>query len=128
MSTVEEEILSVTKKMLDAMYKKDIAAYRECCAEDVSSFEWYIAPYRIDGIDFHLTLIEAGGNGSPNRLDLLTPRIQVFGDTAIMTYTLLKTIAQGGVPAAFSTVNETRVFSKIDGKWKMVHLHKSPTS
>lgn len=77
-------------------------------------------PYRVDGIDFHLTLIEAGGNGSPTRVDLLTPRVQAYGDTAIITYTLLKTFAEPGLPATFKTTNETRVFARIStepGRW-----------
>jgi ketosteroid isomerase-like protein len=123
----EQEILAVTRRMLDAMHERNVEAYRECCAPDVSAFEWYITPYRVDGIDFHLTLIEAGGNGTPTRLDLLTPRVQVYGDTAVMTYTLLKTYAASGQPATFASTNETRVFARIDGSWKMVHLHKSPT-
>ena len=94
----------------------------------MSSFEWYIAPYRIDGLAFHLRLIESGGNGEPSHLDMLTPRVQVYGDTAIVNYTLLKTVAAKGSAPQFSTINETRVFVKLEGTWKMVHLHKSPTS
>jgi len=127
MPEVHDEIVAVTMRMLNAMHERDVDAYRECCTVDVSAFEWYIAPYRVDTIDFHLSLIAAGGNGAPTRLDLLTPRVQAYGDTAIITYTLLKTFAEPGIPATFKTTNETRVFAKVDGAWKMVHLHKSPT-
>ncbi len=126
MST-EEEVLAITRQMLDAMYTADPAVHRRHCAEDMSSYEWYIAPQRIDGLDFHLALIAGGGNGEPSRLDLLTPRVQIYGDTAIVNYTLLKTTLSETVPPVFSAMNETRVFVKMDGAWKMVHLHKSPT-
>jgi hypothetical protein len=127
MSDVETEVLGITEQMLQAMYTADPDVHRKHCAEDMSSFEWYIAPYRIDGLDFHLRLIEGGGNGEPSRLDMLTPRVQVYGDTVIVNYTLLKTTLTETAPPQFSTVNETRVFVKIEGTWKMVHLHKSPT-
>ena len=130
MATAEEEVLAITHQMLDAMYTADPTVHRRHCTEDMSSYEWYIAPNRIDGLEFHLKLIEGGGNGAPGRLDLLTPRVQVYGDTAIVNYTLLKTVFQEqGVPLPpqFSTINETRVFVRLDGVWKMVHLHKSPT-
>ena len=121
----EEKVLDITRRMLDAMYTADPEVHRRHCTEDMSSFEWYIAPYRIDGLDFHLDLIKAGGNGTPTRLDMLTPRVQLYGDTAIINYTLLKTLAgEGG--AQFSRMNETRVFVRQDGAWKMAHLHKSP--
>ncbi len=130
MADAEEEVLAITRQMLDAMYTADPEVHRRHCAEDMSSYEWYIAPNRIDGLEFHLKLIEGGGNGAPSRLDLLTPRVQVYGDTAIVNYTLLKTdfAAPGALtPPKFSTINETRVFVRLEGVWKMVHLHKSPT-
>jgi hypothetical protein len=125
--SANEELLEITKRMLDAMYSNDSTVHRQHSAGDISSFEWYLAPYRIDGLDFHLALIEGGGNKKPSRQDMLTPRVQVYGDTGVVTYTLLKTeiLEDGG--AICQTVNEARVFSKIEGTWKMVHLHKSPT-
>lgn len=127
MSDAAQEVLAITEEMLRAMFTGDPEAHRKYCAEDMSSVEWYIAPYRIDGADFHLRLIEARGNGAPARLDILTPHVQVYNDTAIVTYTLLKTITADDGPPKFSTINETRVFVKQDEAWKMVHLHKSPT-
>lgn len=127
MPTAEEEVLEITRRMLDAMYSADPEVHRQHSAEDMSSYEWYIAPQRIDGLEFHLALIKGGGNGEPSRLDMLTPRVQVYGDTAIINYTLLKTTLTETAPPQFSTMNETRVFVKIEGIWKMVHLHKSPT-
>lgn len=127
MPSAENEVLEITRQMLDAMYSGNPDVHRRHSAEDMSSYEWYIAPQRIDGLDFHLALIEAGGNGTSSRLDLLTPRVQVYGDTAIVNYTLLKTAITETAPPQFSTMNETRVFVKMDGVWKMVHLHKSPT-
>ncbi len=131
MSTTEDEaaveVLEITRQMLDAMYSADPKVHRKHSAEDMSSYEWYIAPQRIDGLDFHLALITGGGNGTSSRLDMLTPRVQVYENTAIVNYTLLKTTLDKDAPPQFSTMNETRVFVKLDEVWKMVHLHKSPT-
>ncbi len=127
MPSAEEEVLEITRQMLDAMYTANPEVHERHSAEDMSSYEWYIAPQRIDGLQFHLELIQGGGNGEPSRVDLLTPRVQVYGDTAIVSYTLLKTTLSEAAPPQFSTMNETRVFVKLEGIWKMVHLHKSPT-
>ncbi len=123
----KEEVLEISRQMLDAMYTANPEVHQKHSAEDMSSYEWYIAPQRIDGLDFQLALIAGGGNGNSSRLDMLTPRVQVYGDTAIVNYTLLKTTLGADTPPHFSTMNETRVFVKLDGLWKMVHLHKSPT-
>ncbi len=124
---VAEEVLEITRQMLDAMYTANPDVHRRHSAEDMSSYEWYIAPQRIDGLEFHLKLIAGGGNGGASSLDMLTPRVQVYGETAIVNYTLLKTTLSETAPPQFSTMNETRVFLKLEGIWKMVHLHKSPT-
>ncbi|HEX5324505.1 MAG TPA: nuclear transport factor 2 family protein [Capsulimonadaceae bacterium] len=123
-----QTLLLVTQRILDAMYAGDSEAYAALVAEDVSSFEPYIAPYRIDGLPFHLDLIASGGNGNVSRLDLLTPRVQVYGNAGVVTYTLLKTTLSLDEPPVFQSMNEARVFAKIDGNWKMVHLHKSPAA
>ncbi len=125
---IEQEVLAITDRMLRAMYTGDPEVHRTHSTEDMSAFEWYIAPYRVDGLAFHLDLIAGGGNGSPSRLDMLTPRVQVHGDTAIVCYTLLKTTLSENGPAEFARVNETRVFVKQDSVWKMAHLHKSPAA
>lgn len=121
-----QSLLLITQRILEAMYAGDTDAYAALVAEDVSANEYYIAPYRVDGLQFHLDLIAGGGNGQPTRLDLLSPRVQLYGEAGVVTYTLLKTTIASDGSASFSTINEARVFAKIEGNWKMVHLHKSP--
>jgi ketosteroid isomerase-like protein len=57
---------------------------------------------------------------------MLTPRVQIYGDTGIVTYTRLMTYDEAGRPR-WSTFNETRVYVKQAGGWKMAHFHRSPT-
>ncbi len=126
-ATQDQELMDITLRIIRAMYRSDKETYASLVAEDLSSFEPEIAPYRIDGLPFHLGLIAGAGNGAPSRLDLLTPRVQIYGETGVVTYTLLKTfLTETG--ARFTRVNEARVFAKINGAWKMVHLHKSPAA
>jgi len=59
------------------------------------------------------------------RFDLSNLLIQRYGDTAIARYTLLiSTALPEGVKVAAH--NESRVIVKLDGEWKVVHVHKSP--
>lgn len=126
----QEELLDALQKVLSSAPAGDVETYRKYTAEDLSCFEWYVHPYRIDGYDFHLNLIEANGKTpvkAKRRFDILTPRFQVYGDTAIVTYNLLVTTTVES-DNSFHSFNETRVFVKMDGIWKMVHFHKSPSS
>ena len=130
--TIEEmAVLEAVERNLQAIWDADPIAYRQTCAEDVSFFEWYITTQRIDGIDFHLREIvvhgEALGAGGAARVEheILQPRVQFYGDTAIATYTLLvRAVRDGAVQR--TQQNETRVFHRFEGEWKLVHCHKSP--
>lgn len=67
----------------------------------------------------------AAGERPRTRLDLANLHIQRYGDAAIASYTLLISTATGaGVRVAAH--NESRVMVKVDGNWKVVHVHKSP--
>jgi ketosteroid isomerase-like protein len=61
--------------------------------------------------------------------EILQPRVQVYGDMAIVTYTLLiRAVDRAGV--THRSHNETRVFHNFGTaaapQWKLVHCHKSP--
>lgn len=128
---LEDEILEVLDRNLAASWTGDAEAYKLTCAEDVSFFEWYITTQRIDGLDFHVReiLVHAqalgGGADARNEHEVLQPRVQVYGDTAIVTYTLyVRSVHDAAVTR--TQQNETRVFHRFDDGWKLVHCHKSP--
>ncbi len=124
----QRELLEITWKMLDSIHTGDAATYGKLCAPDLTCFE-DVCSYRIEGVEFHLTLIRQMSQNSdlkPSRFDMLTPCVQLYGDTGIVTYTRLMTYDNSGIPR-WTTFNETRVFVKIDDSWKMAHFHRSPS-
>lgn len=127
MTPEERSVLDTLTALIDAIYRCDVRAYREMVTEDVSSFETDVAPYRIDSLDFHIRYMSLQAlHARPQyRTDVLTPRIQLYGDFAIVTYTLLVTVGEDSA-VRFQSTNETRVFVKDEGAWKMAHLHRSP--
>ena len=131
---------------LQSIFDGDVAHYKATTAEDLGLYEWYIVPQRIDGLPFHEFLMTeaARTNAAPMtgealsaarehpterprvHFDLANYREQIYGDTAICSYTLLiSTSAAGGV--SVRSYNELRVIVKLDGAWRVVHVHKSPT-
>lgn len=129
----EATILDVLERNLKSIWEGDVEAYRATTAEDVSFYEWYISPQRIDGLDFHLRELrvhaDVVGGGGQVEHEILQPRVQVYGAAAIVTYTMLLRIRDAdGV--AHRSHNETRVFhnfgSDDEPMWKLVHCHKSP--
>jgi Calcium/calmodulin dependent protein kinase II association domain len=132
------------EKHLQAILDNDVDAYHASTVPELTIYEWYVTPHRIDGLPFHDfmmaesarpdtagTALEPEPSGSPppetprQRFDLANFGEQRYGDAAICTYTLL--ITKGtSTGVSVRSHNETRVLVRLDGVWKVVHVHKSP--
>ncbi|HEX9116911.1 MAG TPA: nuclear transport factor 2 family protein [Anaerolineae bacterium] len=133
--SVEAEILAVLERNLSSIWGGDLEAYIATTAPDVTFFEWYISTQRIDGLDFHLREIAANARAAGDRRaagvryeiehEVLAPHVQLYGDVAIVTFTLLMryTTSEG---VTHTEHNETRVFERRPAGWQLVHCHKSP--
>jgi len=60
------------------------------------------------------------------RYDLLEPRLQLFGNTAVVSYSFMLTRQNEDGGLTHRTHNESRVLIKGESGWKVVHVHKSP--
>jgi len=154
-----ENVRSVLERHLQSILDCDVNAYHASTVPELTLYEWYVTPHRIDGLGFHDFLMTesarpdtpaiapripeetpldpAGQSGGAaegpsaamekarERFDLANYREQVYGDCAICSYTLLisRATSQG---TTVRSHNETRVFVRRDGVWKVVHVHKSP--
>jgi hypothetical protein len=133
---MDQEVYDFLVRHLKSIQENDISAYHETTALELTLYEWWVTPHRIDGLPFHEFMMTSNAqNGTvfgseikqkaETRFDLSNLCIQRYGDTAIATYTLLTSTAlPDGVQVAAH--NESRVMVKQDGKWKVVHVHKSP--
>lgn len=134
------EIREFLLRHLNTIRENDVPGYHETTDEGLTLYEWWVTPHRIDGLGFHDFLIEEnarkgtvfgaeGQSGQPDasrtRFDLSNLKVQRYGDTAIASYTLLSTTSSPeGIRVA--SHNESRVIVRVNGKWKVVHVHKSP--
>jgi ketosteroid isomerase-like protein len=135
----DPEIHKFLHDHLHAIMDNDIDTYHQSTHEDLTLYEWWVTPHRIDGIPFHDFMMaanqergavfgsEADGQSDkpPTRFDLANLHIQRYNDTAIASYTLLLSSSlPEGVKVA--SHNESRVMVKTDHGWQVVHVHKSP--
>jgi len=131
-----DKIIAFLKKHLQSIQDNDTQAYAETTAEELTLYEWWITPHRIDGLPFHEFMMTSNAergtvfgaetfSKSPTRFYLSNLQVQNYGDTAIASYTLLiSTATADGVKVA--SHNESRVMVRLNGTWKVVHVHKSP--
>ena len=138
----ETEIHAFLLRHLQAIQENDIETYHATTSAELTLYEWWITPHRLDGIPFHDFMMSEnarrgtvfGAEGAPGsnleeaphtRFDLANLHIQRYAETAIACYTLL--ISTGTIDEVrVAAHNETRVMVKVDGQWKVVHVHKSP--
>jgi hypothetical protein len=132
------------ERHLQSIIDCDIQTYHATTAEDLSLYEWYVTPHRIDGLPFHDFMMTeaarpdsaalaldphpeaaASGDKARDRFDLANYREQICGDTAICSYTLLVSRSTSAGVSVRSH-NESRVLVKVGGEWRVVHVHKSP--
>ena len=126
--TEQEGIWNALHDHLYTVFNRDAAGYAASVMPDLSLYEWFVTPNRQDGVEFHLFMIENAWAGTQDgnwRYDLLEPKLQVYGDTAIVSYTFMLTIS-GPEGINHRTHNESRVLIKHEDGWKVVHVHKSP--
>jgi hypothetical protein len=132
----DPEILEFFYRHMQTIQENDLQAYRATVSADLSLYEWWVTPHRLDGVPFHEFMMSAnakrgtvfgveGDLSTEIRFDYANMQVQRYGETAILSYTLLVSSAtpQG---VKVSSHNESRVVVKLDGEWKVVHVHKSP--
>ncbi len=137
----DPEVFAFLQRHLQAIMENDVETYHLTTSEELTLYEWWVTPHRLDGLPFHDFMMtenarrgtafgtewemDASGEKVRARHDLANLHIQRYGDTAIASYTLLiSTGTLDGVQVAAH--NETRVMVKVGGNWQVVHVHKSP--
>jgi len=131
-----DEAIEFLKKHLQSIQDNNTKVYSETTVEDLTLYEWWVTPHRIEGLPFHEFMMESnaecglvfgieGKGKASTRFDLSNLHIQNYGDTVVASYTLLiSTAVPEGVKVA--SHNESRVMVKFNNTWKVVHVHKSP--
>lgn len=125
--TPASEVWLALRSHLDSIFGGDAAGYAASVTEDLSLYEWFVTPHRLDGVDFHLFMTDHSWADTRGewRYDLLEPKLQLYGDTAIVSYTFMLTTS-GRDGLVHRTHNESRVLVRQEGQWKVAHVHKSP--
>jgi hypothetical protein len=135
-----KDALTTLHRHLASIFEGDTDTYHATTVPELTLYEWYIVPHRIDGIPFHdfqmTELFRPDVSGSPldpsvgnekphTRYDLANFKLQEYENTVIASYTMmLSQSTSAGVNVR--SYNESRVLIKFGDDWKVVHVHKSP--
>jgi len=121
--SAEEEIIALTYKIWKAENDKDMATRNKYISDDYTEFNSDYAT-RIDGKTKNFTLSDANFSGGTSLADeMLNPKVQVYGDVAILTYNFAGVIKNNDGMVVTSKAKSTRVYVNINGTWKLVHAN-----
>jgi ketosteroid isomerase-like protein len=60
--------------------------------------------------------------------DMLNPKVQVYGDVAILSYNYVGVTQDKDGKTHASAAKSTRVYAKTGGQWKLVHANFAPAA
>lgn len=125
---VAAEIMALARAQWSAETAgKSVAEQSASTADDYTEFNQDY-PTRIDGKTLSDRLVEAIGTDGSKSLagDMVNPKVQVYGDTAILTYNFVGVTKDKDGKTSPSAAKSTRVYAKMNGKWMLVHANFAP--
>lgn len=126
---IAKTIIAIEKAALDRWGNGDVDGFLEIIADDYTYFDPSL-DQRITGYErIRQYYDRVRGKISTDRYELIDPKVQVAGDTAILTFNL-KSYSQGpyGAEKQKNHWHATEVYRRIDdGQWKLLSTHWSFT-
>ncbi len=118
---IETMIIALEKAALEEWNKGNPDAYLAIYAEDITYFDPF-QERRINGLDKMRTFYEGlRGQASVDKYEMIDPKVQVAGETAVLTYNLVSYSGE-----AVYKWNCTEIYRRdSNGQWKIIHNHWS---
>lgn len=124
--TTAQEVIRAEEKLWEQFEKRDVDGMMERLDGDFTAFSGSM-PRRMEDkaaekehlVTFHQTL-----NGQLLNWQIIHPRVQCFGETALLSYEFSVTVSIDGEKHT-RTGKQTSVWAKRGNDWRQVHYHYS---
>jgi ketosteroid isomerase-like protein len=125
-SFAPEHIIAMERAALDRWGRGDPQGYLTTMAPEVTYFD-PIQARRIDGLGaMKDLLVPLTGKIRVDRYDMLDPKVQFHGDSALLTFNLVSYQKQAdGADRVVARWNSSELYARVDGRWQIVHSHWS---
>lgn len=122
--SAEDEVIALTYKLWKADMNKNMAEVEKHLADEYTEFNPTFST-RIDGKNLNVNLSEPliKNGGSILAAEMLNPKVQVYGDVAILTYNYAGVNKDKDGKINNIKAKSTRVYYKENGQWKLVHAN-----
>ncbi len=128
MADVTDDVIALAKAQWAAQLANAPAAkVMETVADDYTEFN-PIYPTRLDGKKLNKKFAEATEKDATKLVvaEMANPKVQVYGDVAILTYNFVGATQDADGTINQSTAKSTRVYAKKSGEWMLVHANFAP--
>jgi ketosteroid isomerase-like protein len=121
---VTQEIIGLVKAEWAALAQKNVTTSQKNMSEDYTELNSEAAT-RVDGRSLAGRLAEAGTKDPGTRIadEMLNPKVQVYGDTAILSYNFLGLEQDKDGKVKPVRAKSSRVYVKQGGQWMLVHAN-----
>jgi ketosteroid isomerase-like protein len=123
---ISAEVIALERGALDRWGKGDPGGYIEVYDPEVTYFDPF-QEKRLDGLPaIKAMLAPIAGKIRVSRYDMLDPKVQHYGDVAVLSFNLQSYQKQpDGSEPVVARWNSTAVYRRTGGTWKSIHVHWS---
>ena len=120
----EQEIIALERSALDMWAQGNTDGFINISADDITWFDFTPgAQLRIDGLQAVSNFLKPlTGNIPPHTYEIVNPKVQMYGNTAILTFHWKGSMPDG---TPMDEWKVTSVYNWRDRKWRQVHAHWS---
>jgi calcium/calmodulin-dependent protein kinase (CaM kinase) II len=131
-SDAEQQLVQLTKILLDSSLVNDWNTYASLCDPHLTCLEPEALGHLVEGLAFHKYYFDLhrGERKGDKQVTFLDPKVRIMAEkSAVVSYvSLVQGIDNYSHAPVSSHVEETRVWEVIDGRWLNVHFHRSVPS
>ena len=123
-----ERIVAMERVALNRWGKGDPWGFTEISADEVTYFDTG-TKRRVDGLAALKQLYTPReGKIKIERYEMINPKVQIHGNTAVLTFNLIDHVPAGDGLTKEVHWNSTEVYCQLAGEWKIIHTHWSHTT
>jgi ketosteroid isomerase-like protein len=123
--SITDQIIAREKASVDAWQRKDKVFFENFLADESTYFSFDNPYLETDPkVNFLPKFEKYAELFKINDFQMYNSRVQVYGDTAILTYNSSVSISMGGQPINYSA-KVTSVYVKQGNTWRVVHAHET---
>lgn len=123
-----KEVMAIARAQWAAeIAKAPVAEAMKNVADEYTQFDRE-TPTRLDGKALIMRFAEGtqSGSGALITADMVNPKVQVYGDVAILSYNFVGQVRDQDGVVEPTLAKSTRVYVRQNGSWMLVHANFAP--